>query len=171
MAIIEIKKYPDKILKQKTADVTDLNSDTQYLIDNMIETMYSVRGLGLAANQVGVSRRLCVIDCSSKEDKGQIIVLANPLIIEREGTIESEEGCLSIPGYISSIKRSEKVFVKGLDREGKQIEVEATGLLARVLQHEIDHLDGLLFIDRMSPIKREFFKRRYKKYLQEIKNK
>lgn len=171
MAIIEIKKYPDKILKQKTADVTDLNSDTQYLIDNMIETMYSVRGLGLAANQVGVSRRLCVIDCSSKEDKGQIIVLANPFIIEREGTIESEEGCLSIPGYISSIKRSEKVFVKGLDREGKQIELEATGLLARVLQHEIDHLDGLLFIDRMSPIKREFFKRRYKKYLQEIKNK
>ncbi|NWF75192.1 MAG: peptide deformylase [Nitrospirae bacterium] len=171
MAIIEIKKYPDKILKQKTVDVTDLNSDTQYLIDNMIETMYSVRGLGLAANQVGVSRRLCVIDCSSKEDKGQIIVLANPLIIEREGTIESEEGCLSIPGYISSIKRSEKVFVKGLDREGKQIELEATGLLARVLQHEIDHLDGLLFIDRMSPIKREFFKRRYKKYLQEIKNK
>lgn len=171
MAIIEIKKYPDKILKQKTADITDLNSDTQYLIDNMIETMYSVRGLGLAANQVGVSRRLCVIDCSSKEDKGRIIVLANPLIIEREGTIESEEGCLSIPGYISSIKRSEKVFVKGLDREGRQIELEATGLLAIVLQHEIDHLDGLLFIDRMSPIKREFFKRRYKKYLQEIKNK
>ncbi len=170
MAIIEIKKYPDKILKQKTAVITDLNAETQHLIDDMIETMYSVRGLGLAANQVGVSKRLCVIDCSSKEDKGNLIILANPMIIEREGTIDSEEGCLSIPGYITTIKRSEKIFVKGLDREGKQIEVEATGLLARALQHEIDHLDGLLLIDRMSPIKREFFKRRYKKYLQETKS-
>jgi peptide deformylase len=169
MAIIEIKKYPDKILKEKTAVITDLDAGTQHLINDMIETLHSVRGLGLAANQVGVSRRLCVIDCSSKEDKGQLIILVNPLIIEKEGTVESEEGCLSIPGYITSIKRAEKVFVRGLDREGRQIELEATGLLARALQHEVDHLDGLLLIDRMSAIKREFFKRRYKKSLQETK--
>jgi peptide deformylase len=167
MAILEINKFPDKILKQKTVPVENLDSLTQHLMDNMIETMHFARGLGLAANQVGVTKRLCVIDLSVKEDKGPLIVLVNPVIVEKEGMIDAEEGCLSIPGYMTSIKRPEKVFIKGVSREGKDIELEGTGLLARVLQHEIDHLDGLLFIDRMSPIRREFFKRRYKKFLQE----
>jgi peptide deformylase len=167
MALLDIKKFPDKILKQKTVPVENLDSLTQHLIDNMIETMHFARGLGLAANQVGVSKRLCVIDLSIKEDKGPLIVLVNPVIVEKEGMIDAEEGCLSIPGYMTSIKRSEKVFIKGISREGKDIGLEATDLLARALQHEIDHLDGLLFIDRMSPIRREFFKRRYKKFLQE----
>jgi peptide deformylase len=129
----------------------------------MLETMYAARGLGLAANQIGISQRLCVIDTSLEREKGSIIVLINPVIIEKDGSMEGTEGCLSIPGCSTSIKRSEKVYVSGLNREGKQIHLEGTGLLARVLQHEIDHLDGLLLFDRMSPIKREFFKRRYKK--------
>lgn len=170
MALLEIKKYPEKILKEKTAEITNIDAVTQHLIDDMIETMYFARGVGLAANQVGVSKRLCVLDLSLKEYNDiPLIVLVNPVIAGKEGLIEGEEGCLSIPGYMTTIKRAEKVFVKALDREGKDFEIEAEGILARVLQHEIDHLEGFLFIDRMSPIRREFFKRRYKKSLQEKK--
>ncbi len=165
MALLAIKKYPEKILKERTVPIETLNDNIQRLIDDMVETMYAARGVGLAANQVGVSKRLCVIDTSIREEKSLLIVLINPAIIEKEGAEEAEEGCLSIPGYIPTIKRSAKVFVRGLNREGKSIEIEATGLLARALQHEIDHLDGLLIIDRISPIKRQFFKKRYKKSL------
>ncbi len=165
MGIFEIKKYPDKILKEKAVPIDNIDGQIQLLIENMIETMHFAKGIGLAANQIGVLKRLCVIDITSRDEKGSLIVLINPLILGKEGVIESEEGCLSIPGYTTTIKRAEKVYVKGLDREGKDLEIEGTGLLARALQHEIDHLDGLLFIDRMSPIKREFFKRRYKKFL------
>jgi peptide deformylase len=167
MALLEIKRYPDKILKVKTADITDIDTGIRQLIDDMIDTMHVARGIGLAANQVGVSKRLCVIDLSLKDEKSPLIVLLNPVIAAREGMIEGEEGCLSIPGYMTTLKRAEKIFVKGINSEGKEIELEADALLARALQHEIDHLDGLLFIDRMSPIKREFFKRRYKKSVKE----
>jgi peptide deformylase len=104
-----------------------------------------------------------VLDTSQEAEKKSIIVLLNPVIIEKEGLIESSEGCLSIPGCSTGIKRAERIYVSGLNRDGKSIHVEGTGLLARALQHEIDHLDGLLLFDRMSPIKREYFKRRYKK--------
>jgi peptide deformylase len=171
MSLLEIKKYPDKILKVKTADIENIDSHLQQLVDNMIETMHCARGVGLAANQVGVSRRLCVVDLTIKEDKVPLIVLVNPVIIEKEGMIDAEEGCLSIPGYLASIKRAEKIFVKSFNREGKEMEIEAEGLLARALQHEIDHLEGLLLIDRMSPIRREFFKRKYKKSLKESASK
>ena len=167
MALLEIRKYPEKILKQKTVPVETIDSYIHHLIDDMIETMYAARGIGLAANQVGVSKRLCIIDTSGREERSQLIVLINPVIAEKEGSEESDEGCLSIPGYLPIIKRAAKVIVKGLNREGRPIQVEATGLLARALQHEIDHLDGLLIIDRMSPIKREFFKKRYKRSLRE----
>lgn len=170
MPILEIRKYPEKILKEKAAPVESIDSHLQHLIDDMIETMHTVRGLGLAANQVGISKRLSVIDTSIREEKRPLIVLINPVIIEKEGLIEAEEGCLSIPGYMTTIKRAERVYVRGLNREGKTIEIEGTGLLARALQHEIDHLDGLLFIDRMSPIKRQFFKRRYKKLMNAAKS-
>lgn len=170
MPILEIRKYPEKILKEKAAPVESIDSHIQHLIDDMIETMHALRGLGLAANQVGISKRLSVIDTSIREEKRPIIVLINPVIIEKEGMIEAEEGCLSIPGYMTTIKRAERVYVRGLNREGKTIEIEGTGLLARALQHEIDHLDGLLFIDRMSPIKRQFFKRRYKKLMNAAKS-
>lgn len=170
MAILNIKKYPDKILKQQTAFVNSIDAHTQHLINDMIETMYAAKGLGLAANQIGISERLCVIDVSVREEKSPLIVLINPLIVEKEGMVEAEEGCLSIPGYMTNIKRAESVHVKGLNREGKAVEIECTGLLARALQHEIDHLDGLLIVDRISPIKREFFKRRYKKFLKAMTN-
>jgi peptide deformylase len=169
MALLEIKKYPEKILKQKAVSVESIDAHTQHLIEEMLETMYSARGIGLAANQVGIPKRVCVIDVSLKEDKKPLIVLINPLIIEKEGTVEAEEGCLSIPGYMTAIKRAERVYIRGLNREGKPVEIEGAGLLARVLQHEIDHLDGLLIIDRMSPIKKEFFKRRYKKFMKDTK--
>jgi len=169
MALLAIKKYPEKILKQKAASVESIDAHTHHLIVDMIETMHAARGVGLAANQVGIPKRVCVIDVSLKEDKKPLIVLINPLIIEKEGIVEDEEGCLSIPGYMTTIKRAERVYVRGLNREGKTVEIEGAGLLARALQHEIDHLDGLLIIDRISPIKREFFKRRYKKSLKDKK--
>lgn len=171
MAVLEIKKYPEKILKQKTAPIQGIDGNIQLLINDMIETMRAAHGIGLAANQVGVPQKLCVVDLSLREDKAPLIVLINPFIVEREGVVEADEGCLSIPGYLTPIKRAEKVFVKGINKEGKDISLEAEGLLARAIQHELDHLDGLLFIDRMSPIRREFFKRRYKKQLREAKGK
>ncbi len=166
MAILEIKRYPEKVLKEKALPVTNIDGVVQQLIDDMIETMYAAPGIGLAAPQVGVSRRIIVIDVSVKEgEKIPLIVLINPEIIMSEGEIESEEGCLSLPGYITTVKRAERVLVSGLNREGKEVRVEGEGLLSRALQHEIDHLNGTLLIDRISSIKREFFKKRYKKAL------
>ncbi len=163
MAILEIKKYPDQVLKRESELVTDIDGDLQKLIDDMIETMYNSNGIGLAAPQVGVSKRLIVVDTSLREENHSLIVLINPEIINSEGEILSEEGCLSLPGFITRLKRNEKIFVRGLDRKGKTIEIEATGLLARALQHEIDHLNGILIIDKISPLKRELFRRKYLK--------
>jgi len=163
MAILEIKKYPDEVLKKKAEAISEINGDLQKLIDDMIETMYNANGVGLAAPQVGVSKRLIVVDTSPREENQSLIVLINPEIINSEGEILSEEGCLSLPGFITRLKRKEKVIVRGLDRKGKEVEIEGTGLLARALQHEIDHLDGMLLIDRISPLKRELFRRKYSK--------
>jgi peptide deformylase len=171
MALLEIKKYPEKILKEKASVLKNIDAATQRLIDDMVDTMHAAHGVGLAANQVGILQRVCTIDLSSRDDETPLIVLINPVVAEREGAAEAEEGCLSVPGYLTSIKRAEKVLIKGIDREGKDIQIEASGLLARALQHEIDHLEGVLFVDRMSPIRREFFKRRYKKYIKEMSNK
>lgn len=161
MSVREIKKYPDKVLTKKTAPVDSFDKELQKLIDDMIETMYAAPGVGLAANQVGVSRQLLIIDTGIKEEQEAIIILANPEIIESEGECSSEEGCLSIPEYTTMVKRAEKVRVKGLDRHGVPLEIEAYGLLAKALQHEIDHLNGLLLVDRIGRIKREFFNKRY----------
>jgi peptide deformylase len=167
MAVLEIKTYPEDVLKGKAHAIKDIDADLQRLIDDMIETMYAAPGIGLAAPQVGVPKRLIVIDVSTKEEKHPVIVLINPEIVEAEGSVDSEEGCLSLPGHTVSIKRAGHVRVKGLDREGNTVELETDGLLARALQHEIDHLDGVLIIDRLSTIKREFFKKRYFKALKE----
>jgi peptide deformylase len=163
MAVLDIKKYPAPVLKKKAAPVTKFDDAMQRLIDDMVETMYAAPGVGLAAPQVGISKRLAVIDISSRDEKYPLIVLINPCIIQAEGEIEFEEGCLSIPEYTAKVKRAEQLVISCLDREGTPVEIEAGGLLAIAVQHEIDHLDGLLFIDRISPIKREFFKKRYKK--------
>ena len=143
--------------------VTTFDQDLQVLIDNMIETMYAAPGVGLAAPQVGETKRLAVIDISSRDEKFPLLVIVNPVIVSSEDEVEFEEGCLSLPEYTAVVKRAEKVLVRALDRDGKPIEIEATDLLSIALQHEIDHLDGILLIDRISPIKREFFKKRYKK--------
>jgi peptide deformylase len=161
MSVREIKKYPDKALREKTQCVTDCNAELDKLIDDMIETMYAAPGVGLAANQIGVSKQVAVIDVSVRDEKSPLIVIINPEIVHLEGEVEAEEGCLSVPDYTTVLKRAMKVCVKGLDRNGKPVEIEAEGLLARALQHEIDHLNGILFVDRMGRIRKEFFKKRY----------
>lgn len=160
MSVREIKKYPDAVLRRKTEPVAQFDSELQQLIDDMIETMYAAPGVGLAANQVGVSKQVAVIDVRAAQE-GSLIVLVNPEIVYAEGENSTEEGCLSVPEYTTIVKRAERVKVKGLDREGRPLEIEAEGFLAKALQHEIDHLNGLLFIDRIGRIKREFFKKRY----------
>ena len=163
MAVLEIRKYPDKVLKKKAPPVVSFDEALQQLIDDMIETMYAAPGVGLAAPQVGVSKRLAVIDISTKGAQMPLLVLINPVFLMKEGSIEFEEGCLSLPEYTAKVKRADKVVVRFLDRKGEEMELEAEGLLAIALQHETDHLDGLLLIDRISPIKREFFKKRFAK--------
>ena len=166
MAIREIRKYPDPVLRQKTDRVETLDAALLRLIDDMVETMHAAPGVGLAANQVGVPLQVAVIDLSSREEKGQrhpLLVLINPEMLSQEGSVTEEEGCLSLPEYTEMVKRASKVKVRAQDRAGKSFELEAEGLLAKALQHEIDHLNGLLFVDRLSALKKDIFKRRYKK--------
>lgn len=165
MAVCDIKRYPDEILRQKSLHVEDFTTDINSLIDDMIETMFCASGIGLAAPQVGVHKRIIVIDTSWKEEGHPLVVLINPEIVEEVGCIDSEEGCLSVPKYLATVERSENILVKGIDRDMKPVEIECSGLLARVVQHEIDHLNGVLFFDHLSFIKREFFKKRYLKSL------
>lgn len=169
MSVLVVRKYPDDVLKQKATEAGLEDKGLQRLIDDMIETMYASAGIGLAAPQVGVSKRIIVIDIGSTDEQSNLLVLINPEIVVAEDLVESEEGCLSVPQYIAHIKRAERVVVKGLDREGNTVEIKADGLLARALQHEIDHLDGVLIIDRISALKREFFNKRYLKALKESK--
>lgn len=164
MAIREIRKYPDEVLKKKAEPVEGVNEDLNRLIDDMVETMYAAPGVGLAAPQVGVSKRLIVVDVKTAYgEEASLYVLINPEVVESEGEVKSEEGCLSLPGFTVSIDRAEKVTVKALDREGKEICIPAEGLLAIALQHEIDHLEGTLILDRTSFLKREFYKKQLKK--------
>lgn len=159
MAILEIRKFPDEVLKRKALPVEEINGRLQSLIDDMIETMYAAPGIGLAAPQVGVSRRLIVVDIGYKDGKSSLLTIINPELILSEEIIDSEEGCLSLPGHILNIKRSARVVVKGMDRHGNPLEIEAEGLLARALQHEIDHLDGILILDRLGPFRKELLKK------------
>jgi len=168
MTVRDIRKFPEAVLRAKTGRVTAFDNSLERLIEDMVETMYAAPGVGLAANQVGVSLQLAVIDVTTRDerDKGKhqpLIVIINPEILSMEGSIVEEEGCLSIPDYAESVKRAARVKVRALDRGGKPFEIEADGLLAKALQHEIDHLNGLLFVDRLSPLKKSIFKRRYKK--------
>jgi peptide deformylase len=166
MALRDICTYPNPVLRTKTARVGTIDNTINRLIDDMIETMHAAPGVGLAANQVGVSLQLAVIDLSTVEDESRrhpLLVLINPEFLSLEGSVTDEEGCLSIPEYTESVKRAAKVKVRALDRAGKPYELEAQGLLAKALQHEIDHLNGMLFIDRLSPLKKNIFKRRFRK--------
>ncbi len=163
MAILKIKTYPDGVLRTHARPVDSVNRDIRKLVDDMAETMYEAPGIGLAANQVGELKRVVVIDIQKEGESTGLITLINPEIIERRGSTAVEEGCLSVPDFYSEVKRAEEVRVRALNVDGKEIEIDARGLLAVVLQHEIDHLNGKLFIDRLNPIKREIFKRNWKK--------
>lgn len=168
MAVREIKKYPDEVLGRKAELVQDVDDGLRRLADDMVETMYAAPGIGLAAPQVGVSKRLIVVHVTLEDEESPLIVLFNPEIVEAEDVIEFEEGCLSLPGFTCTIKRSASVAVKGLDRDGRPVTVHADGLLAVALQHEIDHLDGVLLLDKASAIKREFYKKKVKKQLAKV---
>jgi peptide deformylase len=170
MALREIRKYPDPVLRKKTSRVERIDSTLERLIEDMVETMHAAPGVGLAANQVGVSLQLAVIDLSSRENEEQrhpLLVIINPEMLSMEGSVIEEEGCLSIPDYAEKVKRAARVKVRAQDRTGKKFEIEAEGLMAKALQHEIDHLNGLLFVDKLSPLKKNFFRRRFKKTLME----
>ena len=163
MSLLQICIYPDPVLRQKARLVKNIDNGIQRLIDDMVETMYHAPGIGLAANQVGRPLSLLVIHIQREESEYGLIVLINPQMVSSRGETTFEEGCLSVPEYYANVTRPEEVVVRGLDRRGEKIEIAAGGLLAIALQHEMDHLEGKLFIDRISPIARDIFKRRWNK--------
>jgi peptide deformylase len=161
MAQLQILEFPDPRLRTRAQPVTQVDATLRTLIDDMFETMYAAPGIGLAATQVNVAKRVLVIDLSDKRD--QPLALINPEILERSGVEETEEGCLSVPGYFDKVTRAEKIRVRSLDLNGKQIEFDAEGLLAVCIQHEIDHLDGKLFVDYLSELKRTRIRKKLEK--------
>jgi len=167
LAIRKILTYPEPLLKELSRPLAEVDAETKALISDMLETMYNAPGIGLAAPQVGVLKRVIVLDIDSREGERHPLALVNPEIVKSSGETSYEEGCLSVPEYTAEIVRAEQVTVKGLDAEGGSVVIEADGLLAIALQHEIDHLDGVLFVDRLSAMKRDIFRRKYKKLLKE----
>jgi peptide deformylase len=168
MTKLEILTFPNKFLQQPTQPVENIDEDIQKLVVDMAETMYDAPGVGLAAIQVGSDKQVLVYDEKPTESDRGYGVIINPKIVETEGQIISEnEGCLSVPDFRSDVKRAARIVVEGVDRDGKSLRFEADGFLAIVLQHEIDHLNGTLFIDRISALKRELYKRRMKKIMRE----
>jgi peptide deformylase len=158
-----IVRYGTPGLQSKAAPVESFDADLNRLIDDMVETMYAAPGVGLAAPQVGVPLRVCVIDLSVGKRGGELFALVNPEFVARDGMQLEDEGCLSVPGFTATVPRPARVVVRALDRTGAERTIEATGLLARALQHELDHLDGRLFLDRLRGIKRELIVRRIRK--------
>jgi peptide deformylase len=161
--IYEIVKYPDPILSKRGEPVTEFDDKLKTLVEDMFESMYAAQGIGLAAPQIGISKRLTVIDISFKKNPEEKIVLINPEIIDRDGKQFEEEGCLSLPEIREKVRRAAQVKVRAQDVDGKWFEIEGEELLARAFQHEIDHLDGILFIDHLSRLKRDLVKSRIKK--------
>jgi len=168
VTLLDILTYPDTFLEKKTAPVENLDGAMQSVFDDMAATMYEAPGIGLAAPQVGIGQSFLIYDIAPKEDGHDLHVLVNPRIISSEGEILSEgEGCLSVPDFRADVKRAERILVEGVDRDGNPLRLEAEGLQAIVIQHEMDHLDGTLFIDRISSLKRQMYKRRVKKEMKQ----
>jgi peptide deformylase len=163
MALLRILHYPEPVLKEPAAPVTVFDDALRQLAEDMAETMYAAPGIGLAAPQIGISKRLTVIDCAPKDEEPQLIAMANPEIVASEGTCCEEEGCLSVPGYYARVDRNTDVRVRFQDLDGTPREIEATGLMAVACQHEIDHLDGILFVDHLSPLKKGMFRKKWQK--------
>jgi peptide deformylase len=163
MAVFEILTIGHPILSQKAARVEKIDEELVQLARDMVETMYRAPGIGLAAPQVNVSKRLITVDLSVGEKEDDLIILVNPEITHQEGEVVCEEGCLSVPDIREKVARPYRVVVRGLDLEGNEVEIEGEDMLARVLCHEIDHLDGKLFIDRLSPLKKAMLRKKLKK--------
>lgn len=161
MGILTILEFPDERLRKKAEAVKVVDKKITQLVDDMLETMYSAKGIGLAANQINVQQRVVVIDVS--DEKNAPLCLINPEIIEKDGVKESEEGCLSVPGFFENVNRAEHIKIKALNREGQEFELEAEGLLAVCIQHEMDHLEGKLFVDYLSSLKRQRIKSKLEK--------
>lgn len=168
MAVREIVLYPNDVLTTQTEPVAEVNDEIRELVQDLIDTMYDAPGVGLAAPQIGVLKRVAVIDVSGPDAPADVRVLINPEIVERSGKITWEEGCLSFPELFEKVDRASDVVVKALNEKGEEIVHEAGELLAVALQHEIDHLDGVLFIDRVSRLKRKMALKRYRKILDQL---
>lgn len=174
MALLEILTFPDPRLAKKAKDVEVVDDETRQLVDDMFETMYDAEGVGLAAPQVGVLKRIIVVDCAARDaDEERPLqakephAIINPKVVERDGKLVWEEGCLSVPGYTDEVERAAHIRVEGLDRDGNPLSMECEGLLAVCIQHEIDHLEGVLFVDRLSRLKSSMVKKKLKKRAQE----
>ena len=161
MAKLEILHYPDPRLRNRAEPVAEVDVEVRRLIDDMLETMYAAPGIGLAAVQVNVPKRVIVVDVS--EDKSEPLALVNPRVVEADGETETEEGCLSVPGIYETVLRPDHVQVEALDRDGQPMQLQAEGLLAVCIQHEIDHLDGKLFVDYLSQLKRQRIRKKAQK--------
>ncbi len=167
MSVLTILRYPDPRLKEKAQEVKEITKEIKKLAMDMVETMYTSKGVGLAATQVGVPFRLIVIDVDQLDKEPNPIICINPEIISFEGKTKEDEGCLSVPGYTAPVERYKKVVVRYLDIDGKVVEKEAEDFMAKAFQHEIDHLNGVLFIDRLSSLRRQLFIKRYRKMMEE----
>lgn len=163
MAVLPIRIYPDPVLRQEAREVESFDAALARLVADMVETMVAAPGVGLAAPQVGVSRRVAVVDLSVGKDPGELHVLINPKVLEQEGLASDVEGCLSLPGITDKVDRPERVRVAAVDAAGEPFELEAEGWLARAVFHEIDHLDGVLFVDRLRGLRKERVRRQLKK--------
>lgn len=161
MAKLQILEYPDPRLRTRASAVTQVTDETRSLIQDMLETMYAAPGIGLAATQVNVHQRILVADVS--EDQSQPLALINPQIVVSDGTVCTDEGCLSVPGIFEPVSRAEEITVRALDGDGKEIEIQAGGLLAVCIQHEMDHLEGKLFVDYLSELKRQRIRKKLDK--------
>lgn len=165
MAILPILRYPHDILLTESEPVHEITPDLERLVQDMIETMHTAPGVGLAANQIGVTRQVAVVDLTAGEKPGQVMVLINPRVIENSGAYVEDEGCLSLPGFTERVARPDRCVVEAMDLQGKVRTLEGEGLLARAFNHEIDHLHGRLFIEHLSPLKRRLIKRKVQKRL------
>jgi len=163
MAVLEVLKYPHPVLKKRCKSVQQVDEEVKRLIQDMKETMYHASGIGLAACQVGIPQRVIVMDVSPVDPDHGFFAMINPEIICEEGEVDYEEGCLSVPDCAEKVKRKEKVRVKGISPEGEEVEVAGEGILSIALQHEIDHLNGVLILDRISRLKREIYRKKLKK--------
>jgi len=166
MAILDVLTYPDPLLARVADPVKIIDNKIKRLVDDMAETMYAAPGVGLAATQVSELKRMMVIDVS--EEKNQLRVFINPEIIKKEGTAVNEEGCLSVPGFYDKVERAETVMVTALDRDGQRFTINASGMLAVCIQHEIDHLDGKVFVEYLSPLKSNRIKNKLVKRQREL---